>query len=110
AKLREVGQIAYDYDVDAIIVPGDVFDSPSPAYSTLTSLERIIKDNGRPVWAVPGNHDEHAHSLESLDRTAYGHLAATEMIRDLPMRPVVTDLVTVTGTGFSTTTDTDVSD
>lgn len=110
AKLREVGQIAYDYDVDAIIVPGDVFDSPSPAYSTLTALERLIKDNGRQVWAVPGNHDEHAHSLESLDRTAYGHLAATEMIRDLPMRPVVTDLVTVTGTGFSTTTDTDVSD
>lgn len=110
AKLREVGQIAYDYDVDAIIVPGDVFDSPSPAYSTLTALERLIKDNGRQVWAVPGNHDEHAHSLESLDRTAYGHLAATGMIRDLSTRPVETDTVTVTGTGFSTSTDSDVSD
>lgn len=110
AKLREVGQIAYDYDVDAIIVPGDVFDSPSPAYSTLTALERLIKDNGRQVWAVPGNHDEHAHSLESLDRTAYGHLAATGMIRDLATRPVETDTVTVTGTGFSTSTDSDVSD
>lgn len=110
AKLREVGQIAYDYDVDAIIVPGDVFDSPSPAYSTLTALERLIKDNGRQVWAVPGNHDEHAHSLESLDRTAYGHLAATGMIRDLATRPVETDTVTVTGTGFSTSTDYDVSD
>ncbi|HHW26229.1 MAG TPA: hypothetical protein GXX23_02685 [Firmicutes bacterium] len=110
AKLHEVGQIAYDYDVEAIIVPGDIFDSPNPAYSTLTALERIIKDNGRQVWAVPGNHDEHAHSLESLDRTAYGHLAATGMIRDLAMRPVVTGIVTVTGTGFSTTTDTDVSD
>lgn len=110
AKLHEVGQIAYDHDVEAIIVPGDVFDSPSPAYSTLTSLERIIKDNGRQVWAIPGNHDEHAHSLESLDRTAYGHLAATGMIRDLASRPAETDTVTVTGTGFSTATDTDVSD
>lgn len=110
AKLHEVGQIAYDYDVEAIIVPGDIFDSPNPAYSTLTALERIIKDNGRQVWAVPGNHDEHAHSLESLDRTAYGHLAATGMIRDLASRPAETDTVTVTGTGFSADTDTDVSD
>jgi exonuclease SbcD len=110
AKLHEVGQIAYDHDVEAIIVPGDVFDSPSPAYSTLTSLERIIKDNGRQVWAVPGNHDEHAHSLESLERTAYGHLAATGMIRDLAASPAEMDTVTVSGTGFSADTDTDVSD
>ena len=109
AKLHEVGQIAYDHDVEAIIVPGDIFDSPSPAYSTLTALERIIQDIG-PIWAVPGNHDEHAHSLESLDRTAYGHLAATGMIRDLASRPAETDTVTVTGTGFSADTDTDVSD
>jgi exonuclease SbcD len=110
AKLHEVGQIAYDHDVEAIVVPGDVFDSPSPAYSTLTSLERIIKDNGRQVWAVPGNHDEHAHSLESLERTAYGHLAATGMIRDLAASPAEMDTVTVSGTGFSADTDTDVSD
>jgi len=110
AKLHELGQIAYDHDVEAIVVPGDVFDSPSPAYSTLTTLERIIMDNGRQVWAVPGNHDEHAHSLESLDRTAYGHLAATGMIRDLAASPAETDTVTVTGTGFSTSTDSDVSD
>jgi len=110
AKLHEIGQIAYDHDVEAVVAPGDIFDSPSPAYSTLTALERIIQDIGRPIWAVPGNHDEHAHSLESLDRTAYGHLAATGMIRDLAASPAETDTVTVTGTGFSTMTDTDVSD
>ena len=91
-------------------MPGDVFDSPSPAYSTLTALERIIQDIGRPIWAVPGNHDEHAHSLESLERTAYGHLAATGMIRDLAASPAETDTVTVTGAGFSANTDNDVSD
>lgn len=110
AKLAEVGEIARREDVAAILVPGDVFDSPSPAYSTLTALERIIRDIGKPVWSVPGNHDEHAHSLESLDRTAYGHLAGTGLIRDLPTRPAETDTVTVTGAGFSTSTDSDVAD
>lgn len=110
AKIREVGQIAYDHDVEAIVCPGDVFDSPSPAYSTLTSLERVIKDIGREVWAVPGNHDEFAGSLESLDRTAYGHLAGTGLIKDLAAKPVYGPTVTATGTGFSAATDNDVSD
>lgn len=113
AKIREVGEIAVREGVEAIVVPGDVFDSPSPAYSTLTSLERLIgelREKGCQIWAVPGNHDEHAHSLESLDRTAYGHLAATGLVRDLATRPAETDTVTVTGTGFSAATDSDVSD
>jgi len=110
AKLREVGEIAQHEDVDAIIVPGDIFDSPSPAYSTLTSLEQILRDMGKPILAVPGNHDEYAHSLESLDRTAYGHLAATGLVRDLTQEPWVEYPVVVEGNGFSTNTDNDVSD
>ncbi len=109
AKLAEVGDIAKREDVTAILVPGDVFDSPSPAYSTLTSLECAIQKLGKPVWAVPGDHDEHAHSLESLDRTAYGHLAATGLIRDLRTCPVE-EWFAATGTGFSAKTDADVSD
>lgn len=109
AKLAEVGEIARREDVEAVVVPGDVFDSPSPAYSTLTALERIVRDMGKRVWAVPGNHDEHAHSLESLDRTAYGHLFATGLIHDLGTHPIEGHTA-ITGTGFSTTTDTDASD
>lgn len=110
AKLREVGQIAHDHDVDAIICPGDLFDSPSPAYSTLTALERVIQDIGRPILAIPGNHDEFGHSLESLDRTAYGHLAGTGMITDLTKEPFVTDCAVIEGNGFSAHTDNGIDD
>lgn len=110
AKLREVGQIAHDHDVDAIICPGDLFDSPSPAYSTLTALERVIQDIGRPILAIPGNHDEFGHSLESLDRTAYGHLAGTGMIRDLTKEPHVSNCAVIEGNGFSARTDSGIDD
>lgn len=109
-KLREVGAIARREDVEAIIVPGDLFDSASPAYSTLTALEQIIREFGVPVWAVPGNHDEYAHSPESLDRTAFGHLVATGLVRNLSVDPVRSGPVLVEGTGFSAATDSDVSD
>lgn len=110
AKLVEVGEIARRERCEAVIVPGDITDSPNLAYSTLTRLETAIRGMGVQVWSVPGNHDEHAHSLESLDRTAYGHLTATGLVRDLSLRPAETDTVTVTGTGFSASTDSDVSD
>jgi len=109
-KLREVGQMACENEVRAILQTGDVFDSPSPAYSTLTTLERIVKEMGKPVWAVPGNHDEFGHSLESLERTAYGHLVGTGQIRDLPSDAIEVQGVAITGTGFSASTDGDVSD
>lgn len=105
SKLREVGQIARDRDVNAIVCPGDLFDSPSPAYSTLTALERVIQDMGRPIWAVPGNHDEFAGSLESLPRTAYGHLAETDAIRNLIWEAGFEYPVVIEGHGFSTKTD-----
>lgn len=110
AKIAEVGEIARRERCEAVVVPGDITDSPNLAYSTLTKLEMAIREIGVQVWSVPGNHDEHAHSLESLDRTAYGHLTATTLVRDLSRRPVETDTVTVTGTGFSASTDSDVSD
>ncbi len=109
-KLQEVGDIARKHDADAIVVPGDVFDSPSPAYSTLTALERLVLSFDKQVFAVAGNHDEFGHSLESLDRTAYGHLAATGAIRDLQASPFEMGDIAITGTGFSATTDTGVLD
>lgn len=109
-KLQEVGDIARKYDADAIVVPGDVLDSPSPAYSTLTALEQVIKDLGRQIWAIPGNHDEFGHSLESLNRTAYGHLAGTGMIADLTREPVIAGCVVAEGNGFSANTDNGIDD
>lgn len=119
AKLREVGEIAKKHQVDAIICPGDVFDSPSPAYSTLTALENVVLDMTGESWtgeprtpllAIPGNHDEFGHSLESLDRTAYGHLAGTDMIRNLHEAPWMDHFALVSGTGFSAETDKGVGD
>lgn len=110
AKIREVGEIARRENCHAVIVPGDLTDSPSLAYSTLTTLERLLKEAEINEFTIPGNHDEYAGSLESLSRTAYGHLTGTGWVRDLASSPAATDTVTITGTGFSTNTDNDISD
>lgn len=109
-KITEVGEIARREDCAAIIEPGDITNSPGLAYSTLAVLENLIRGLDKSVWSIPGNHDEHAHSLESIERTAYGHLVTTGLVRDLARQPVETDTITVTGAGFSASTDNDVSD
>ena len=68
AALREVGAIAVDQKVDAVLVAGDIFDSPAPppeaeklVYDFLARLvsERI------PAVLIAGNHD-HPRKLGAL--------------------------------------------
>ncbi|NMB10989.1 MAG: exonuclease SbcD, partial [Firmicutes bacterium] len=68
-KLLECWQIAKSNNVDAIIMPGDVFHSPGIVYSTLADLIWLLREAPAPICAIPGNHDLFASSPESLYRT-----------------------------------------
>lgn len=43
---------------DAIVVPGDLFDSRDIRPATLESAEEALGDTSQPVFVSPGNHDE----------------------------------------------------
>ena len=52
--------LAAQHDVHAVLIAGDLFDSPQPRTSTLARARETIRqtvDSGRPVFVVPGNHD-----------------------------------------------------
>lgn len=59
-KIRQVGEIASRYEVDAVIDGGDFFDVKSPIRNSHSLVRRAIeahKDYPCPVYANVGNHD-----------------------------------------------------
>ena len=112
AKLYEIAELARQYVVDAVIIPGDVFDSASVAIPTIVHLAKILKNFPCPVLTVPGNHDEFGHNLNSIPRTPYGLLERLEYIHNLHNNCyfIATNLdFMITGHGFNTETDYDLS-
>jgi DNA repair exonuclease SbcCD nuclease subunit len=60
AAFRRLPDRAAALDVDAVLVAGDLFDSPRPAtvdVDVAREVLRALAANGRPVIAIPGNHD-----------------------------------------------------
>jgi DNA repair exonuclease SbcCD nuclease subunit len=56
--VRNIFGVAERYGVDAVVVAGDVFDSPDPGEPFWTPLVSLLKEQPpRPVVLLPGNHD-----------------------------------------------------
>jgi DNA repair exonuclease SbcCD nuclease subunit len=45
-------------DADAVVIPGDLFDSRDIRPETLEATEEALDDLDRPVFVSPGNHDQ----------------------------------------------------
>jgi DNA repair exonuclease SbcCD nuclease subunit len=60
AAFRRLPEVAAALDVHAVLVAGDLYDSPTPGAEARAAArevaERLVHD-GRPVFVVPGNHD-----------------------------------------------------
>lgn len=105
-KLYEVFKLANQHEADAIIIPGDVFDSPSPGWGTAAELGMILQNAPCPVLTVAGNHDVWAGNQVSKHRTAFGMLSKLRLIWDLSEKPFPLPGLAVTGHGFTVETDT----
>ena len=115
-KLAEALTLAIDHDA-AMIIAGDIFDSPAPSYSVFSDLAQMLRGHDVPVFTVPGNHDLFGHSLESMGRTAYDALHRLYLVRDLArfgvapeqwgpaMRMPLDDGVALYGNAYTTETD-----
>ena len=57
---RGLAQVAEQEGVHAVLLAGDLFDSPTPTDYTLSVVRQTLRrlvDAGRPVFVIPGNHD-----------------------------------------------------
>lgn len=106
AKLTEAADIAKDHKVEAVLIPGDLFDSPTVSLVAITRLAAMLKKFPCPIYTIPGNHDSHGHNLSTIDRTPYGLLKGLGLIECLHY-PIASKLegVIITGHGFDTETD-----
>ena len=60
---RAVSDMAIETAVDAVLISGDLFDSPQPAERTVIAVRETVRrllERGVDVAAVPGNHDARA--------------------------------------------------
>lgn len=62
---------AHEQDTDAILIPGDLFDSRDIRPRTLQQTEELLEDVERPVLVSPGNHDENMSRRRDLTWLEY---------------------------------------
>jgi exonuclease SbcD len=107
-KLYEVYDIARQHEASAIIIPGDVFDGPSPGWGTVAELGMVLKLAPCPVLAIAGNHDIWGGNPGSKPRTPFGMLSKLGLIWDLTEEPYEVQDIAITGHSFTVETDTDL--
>ena len=114
-KLREVSELARRHAVEAVIIPGEIFNSPNVSIPTIIDLIKILKTFSCPVLTIPGSHDEYSHNIKTTYRSPYSLLYALEYTHCLQNSSwIFTDIESsidglITGHGFDADTDFDLS-
>lgn len=108
-KIYEVFALAREQKAEALVIPGDIFDSPGTALGTIADLAFVLQAAPCKVLAVAGNHDLWAGNPGSKYRTPFGLLAKLGLIWDLEQEPYedMERALLITGHGYNTETDTE---
>lgn len=91
-KILELFEIADYKKVDAIIVPGDIWDRPDVGISILISVAELLRESPVPIKVTPGNHDIYGYNISTYERSSLKLLELLvpqlEVILD-PLKPVI---------------------
>ncbi len=88
SKIAEIFEIASREKTNAILVAGDLTDTPGLGLTTLVDLALILKKSPCPIITIAGQHDEWGHNPETLRRTPYGMLRQLGYILDVSNEPL----------------------
>lgn len=104
-KMQEVFKLAQVHQVDAIICPGDVFDSYQVSIAVLLDFVNLFRQSPVPIFTTAGNHDLPSYNLETYYRTSLHLLEMLvpqlRVINDPSEAVVIKDLVQLTFTPYS---------
>lgn len=96
AALRALVELADAEDVDAVVIPGDLFDTATPnpdAQGLVIQTLLALRKGERQVFALAGNHDN-VHLLEAVYRPVLGEVGIH--LLGMPKRPDAGGLLTFT--------------
>jgi DNA repair exonuclease SbcCD nuclease subunit len=96
-KVEEVFDIAKRYEVDAVICPGDLFDTSGSDLETINFYLDLFRTKGWLLYATPGNHDVYGASLNTLGRSAFWTMVAGGVVIPLSHEPVVLGAMSIVG-------------
>lgn len=87
-KVEFIIKKAIEYNCDAIIQPGDMFDSPRPGYGFISEYGNLLFSKlGITVLSIFGQHDTYLRSEKSKGATALGILRNTKTVDILGAEP-----------------------
>lgn len=69
-KILEIFEIAKRDKVDAIICPGDIWNSPEVSIAVLLEFSKLLSESPVPIHTTPGNHDLFGYNLQSYERSS----------------------------------------
>ena len=80
-KLKEIGEIIENYDIDYVLHGGDLFDRPDISVSVVGNFASILNSIKVPIYIVCGNHDIYGHNPDTINRTMLGLLNTLNVVR-----------------------------
>jgi DNA repair exonuclease SbcCD nuclease subunit len=74
AKEREMLEIAGEHDCQAILQPGDMFDSPNPPRYAMSRYIELYHEFGTEIFTVLGQHDTSMRNLDAAVKKTASYL------------------------------------
>ncbi len=81
SKFFEIKQLTEELDIDYVLHGGDWFDRPDISPSIVREFAIILRDMGKPIYTLAGNHDLFGHNPSTVNRTMLGILEGIGIIR-----------------------------
>lgn len=86
-KITELFALAEGVDAEAVLIPGDITDTPGLGLAAIAELAWLLSQSPCPLLTIAGQHDEWGHNPETLYRTPYGMLRRLGYIVDVAVTP-----------------------
>lgn len=86
SNLEQIGQLAREHKVDAVIDGGDFFHVKAPtrnSHGLVAKVARIHAAYPCPVYSIEGNHDMIYNNLDTIERQPLGVLYDSNVFRNL---------------------------
>lgn len=80
-KFQLISEIIINRGIDAVLIGGDLFDSPDPSTSIVNSYLQLFTYWNVPIYSIVGSHDKFGYNNDTLYRTGLGTLIASGVIK-----------------------------